>query len=132
MTINKEAKSFGMPWEKEYGYSQAVKVDNTIYLSGQVSHDDKGNIVGRGDMETQMRQAYENIKKVLAQYGATMDNVVDEVLFVTDMDAAFAARVKCKQEVFSSNNPVLTSTIVQIQRLAFPELMVEIRCICKV
>ena len=139
MTINKEAKSFGMPWEKEYGYSQAVKVDNTIYLSGQVSHDDKGNIVGRGDMEKQMRQAYENIKKVLAQYGATMDNVVDEVLFVTDMDAAFAARVKCKQEVFSgssssssSNNPVLTSTIVQIQRLAFPELMVEIRCICKV
>lgn len=132
MTINKEAKSFGMPWEKEYGYSQAVKVDNTIYLSGQVSHDDKGNIVGRGDMETQMRQAYENIKKVLAQYGATMDNVVDEVLFVTDMDAAFAARVKCKQEVFSGNNPVLTSTIVQIQRLAFPELMVEIRCICRV
>jgi 2-iminobutanoate/2-iminopropanoate deaminase len=132
MTINKEAKSFGMPWEKEYGYSQAVKVDNTIYLPVQVSHDDKGNIVGRGDMETQMRQAYENIKKVLAQYGATMDNVVDEVLFVTDMDAAFAARVKCKQEVFSGNNPVLTSTIVQIQRLAFPELMVEIRCICKV
>jgi len=133
MTINKEAKSFGMPWEKEYGYSQAVKVDNTIYLSGQVSHDDKGNIVGRGDMETQMRQAYKNIKKVLAQYGATMDNVVDEVLFVTDMDAAFAARVKCKQEVFSgNNNPVLTSTIVQIQRLAFPELMVEIRCICRV
>ena len=46
MRINKEAKSFGMSWEKEYGYSQAVKVDNTIYVSGQVSHDDKGNIVG--------------------------------------------------------------------------------------
>jgi 2-iminobutanoate/2-iminopropanoate deaminase len=129
--ISKEAKSLGMSWEKEYGYSQAVKVDNTIYLSGQVSHDDKGNIVGRGDMEAQMRQAYANIKKVLAQYGATMDNIVDEVLFVTDMDAAFAARVKCKQEVFSGNNPVLASTIVQIQRLAFPELMVEIKCICK-
>jgi 2-iminobutanoate/2-iminopropanoate deaminase len=78
-----------------------------------------------------MRQAYANIKKVLAQYGATMDNVVDEVLFVTDMDAAFSARIKCKQEVFSGN-PVLASTIVQIQRLAFPELLVEIRCICKV
>ncbi len=131
MAIGKEAKYFGMPWEKEYGYSQAVKVDNTIYVSGQVSHDDKGNVVGRGDMEVQMRQAYKNIKKVLAQYGATVDNVVDEVLFVTDMDAAFAARVKCKQEVFSGNT-VLASTIVQIQRLAFPELMVEIRCICRV
>jgi 2-iminobutanoate/2-iminopropanoate deaminase len=131
MTISKVAKSLGMSWEIEYGYSQAVKVDNTIYVSGQVSHDDKGNIVGRGDMQVQMRQAYTNIEKVLAQYGATMENIVDEVLFVTDMDSAFAARVKCKQEVFS-DNPVLASTIVQIQRLAFPELMVEIRCICKV
>jgi 2-iminobutanoate/2-iminopropanoate deaminase len=131
MAISKEAKSLGMSWEKEYGYSQAVKVDNTIYVSGQVSHDDKGNIVGQGNMEVQMRQAYTNIQKVLVQYGATMDNIVDEVLFVTDMDAANAARVKCKQEVFSGN-PVLTSTIVQIQRLAFPELMVEIRRICKV
>jgi len=48
-----------------------------------------------------MRQAYANIEKVLAQYGATMENIVEEVLFVTDMDAAFAARVKCWQEVFS-------------------------------
>jgi 2-iminobutanoate/2-iminopropanoate deaminase len=131
MGISKEAKSFGMSWEKEYGYSQAIKVDNTIYVSGQVSHDDKGNIVGRGNMELQMRQAYANVRKVLTQYGATMDNIVDEVLFVTDMDAAFAARAKCRREVFS-DNPVLASTIVQIQRLAFPELMVEIRCICKV
>ena len=132
MTIHKETTSLNMPWEKkEYGYSQAVKVGDTIYISGQVSHDSNSNIVGINDMEMQMRQAYANIKKVLAEYGATMDNVVDEVLFVTDMEAAFTARVKCKQEVFSGNNPVLASTIVQIQRLAFPELMVEIRCICK-
>ena len=82
-------------------------------------------------METQMRQAYANIKKVLAKYGATMDNLVDEVLFVTDMDAAFAAAVKCRQDVFS-RTPVVASTIVQIQRLAFPELMIEIRCVAKV
>jgi 2-iminobutanoate/2-iminopropanoate deaminase len=130
MTINKETKSLGMPWEKEYGYAQAVKVGDTIYLSGQVSHDNRGNIVGLRDMEAQMRQAYANIQKVLAQYGATMDNVVDEVLFVTDMDTAFAAAVKCRQEVFSGT-PVVASTIVQIQRLAFPELLIEIRCIAK-
>jgi len=131
MAISKETKSLGMPWENEYGYAQAVKVRNTIYLAGQVSHDDKGNIVGPGDMEAQMRQAYANIEKVLAQYGATIDNVVDEVLFVTDMDAAYAARVKCRQEVFSGN-PEVASTIVQIQRLAFPELMIEIKCVAKV
>jgi 2-iminobutanoate/2-iminopropanoate deaminase len=130
MAINKETKSLGMPWEKEYGYAQAVKVGDTIWLSGQVSHDDRGNIVGLRDMEAQMRQAYTNIQKLLAQYGATMDNVVDEVLFVTDMDTAFAAAVKCRPEIFSGT-PVVASTIVQIQRLAFPELMIEIRCIAK-
>ena len=130
MTINKETKSLDMPWEKEYGYAQAVKVGDTIYVSGQVSHDDKGNIVGHGDMEVQMRQAYENIQKLLTQYGATLKNVVDETLFVTDMDAAFAAAVKCRQDIFSGT-PVIASTIVQIQRLAFPELMIEIKCIAK-
>ena len=131
MTINKETKSLDMPWEKEYGYAQAIKVGDTIYVSGQVSHDDNGNIVGRGDMEVQMRQAYENIQKLLTQYGATLNNVVDETLFVTDMDAAFAAAVKCRQDIFSGT-PVLARTIVQIQRLAFPELMIEIRCVAKI
>jgi len=64
------------------------------------------------------------------QYGATLKNVVDEVLFVTDMDAAFAAAVKCRQEIFSGV-PVIASTIIQIQRLAFPELMIEIKCVAK-
>ena len=131
MTFNKETKSFGMPWEKGYGYAQTVKIGDTIYVSGQVSHDDAGNIIGRGDMEAQMRQAYANIQKLLLQYGATMENIVDEILFVTDMDAAFAAAVKCRQEVFSGN-PVVANTIIQIQRLAFPELMIEIRCVAKV
>ncbi len=131
MAISKEPKTLNMPWEQEYGYAQAVKVGDTIYLAGQVSHDDKGNIVGLGDMEMQMRQAYANVQKVLAQYGATMGNIVDEVLCVTDMEAAFAAAAKCRQSVFAGT-PVVASTIVQIQRLAFPEFMIEIKCVAKV
>ena len=91
MTISKDAKGLGMPWEKGYGYSQAVKVGDTIYVSGQLSHDDTGNMVGPapldgkgnitdyGNMETQMRQSYANANKVLAQYAATLDNVVGNV-----------------------------------------------------
>lgn len=131
MTISKETESFDVPWEKEYGYAQAVKVGDTIYLAGQVSHDDDGSFVGVGNMETQMRQAYANIQKVLAKYGATLANVVDEVLFVTDIDAAFAAAVKCRREIFSGA-PIVPSTLVQIERLAFPELMIEIKCVAKV
>ncbi len=131
MSISKKTTSLGMPWEKKYGYAQAVQVRDTIYIAGQVSHDDKGNIVGLGNMEAQMRQAYANVKKILAEHNATMDNVVDEVIFVTDMDAGFAAAVKCRHEVFSGT-PVVANTIVQIQRLAFPELMIEIRCVARV
>ena len=130
MPVNKETTSHGMPWEAQYGYAQGVKVDDTIYLSGQVSHDDDGNTVGPGDMTAQMRQAYANVAKVLEQYGAAMDNVVDEILFVTDMDAAFPARIQMKDQVYGGNAAV-ASTIVQIQRLAMPEFMVEIRCVAK-
>ena len=56
MPISKEAKSLNMPWETEYGYSQAVKVGDTIYLSGQISHDDNGEIVGVGDVAAQTRR----------------------------------------------------------------------------
>jgi enamine deaminase RidA (YjgF/YER057c/UK114 family) len=105
MAISKEFKGLGMSWEKEYGYAQAVKVGDTIYLSGQISHDEQGNIVGAGDMEAQMRQAWANIEKVLAQYGATVDNVVDEVVFATDIDAAYAAAVKLRPKIFRGHSP---------------------------
>jgi enamine deaminase RidA (YjgF/YER057c/UK114 family) len=42
----KEAVYFGMPWEDAYGYAQAIKVGDTIYVSGQLSHDDKGTMLG--------------------------------------------------------------------------------------
>jgi 2-iminobutanoate/2-iminopropanoate deaminase len=128
---SKDSKTLGMPWEDEYGYSQAVKVGDTIYIAGQVSHDGNAKILGLGDMATQMREAYANLQRMLAQYGATMDNLVDEVLFVTDMEAAFEAAVKVRREVFSGL-PRVASTIVEIQRLAFPELMIEIKAIAKV
>jgi enamine deaminase RidA (YjgF/YER057c/UK114 family) len=72
MTLSKDLKGSGMPWEEQYGYVQAVKVDDTIYVSGQLSHDGRGNMVdaaplddsGRirdySNMEAQMRQTYAN------------------------------------------------------------------------
>jgi 2-iminobutanoate/2-iminopropanoate deaminase len=131
MSISKETKTLNMPWEKQYGYSQAVKVGDTIYIAGQVSHDADGNIIGIGEMEAQMRQAYANVALLLAEYGADIRNVVEEVLYVRDMEAAFAARVNCHDEVFGGF-PEVASTIVQIERLAFPEFLIEIKCIAKV
>jgi len=52
MSLNREVKSFGMPWEEQYGYAQAVRVDNTIYVSGQLSHDEHGSIVGPAPLDS--------------------------------------------------------------------------------
>jgi 2-iminobutanoate/2-iminopropanoate deaminase len=128
--LDKETSSLAMPWEEQYGYSQAVRVGDTLYLSGQVSHDDAGNFFAVGDMEGQMRQAYKNIEKILAGYGATMDSLVEEVLYVTDMQAAFDAAVKIRRDVFAGF-PAVASTIVEINRLAFPEFLIEIKGIAR-
>lgn len=131
MTINKEEKNLNMPWEKEYGYSQAVKVGDTIYLSGQISHNETGEIVGVGDVEAQIRQAYINIKKLLTDYGASLENIVDETWFVTDIESADAVGGKLRKEIYSGI-PVAALTVVQIGRLAFSELLIEIKCVAKV
>jgi enamine deaminase RidA (YjgF/YER057c/UK114 family) len=112
MPIAKEAGTLGMPWEQSYGYTQAVRVGDTIWVSGQLSRDNEGNIVGpapvdaqgrildHGNMRIQMAQCYANARKVLAQYGATLDNVVEEVLYVTDMDTAFAVAGAVRAEAY--------------------------------
>ena len=142
MAIDKEVSDLGMPWEGEYGYSQAVKVGDTIYVSGQLGHDDEGNMVApapldeegnildHGNMGAQMEQSYANAKTVLSRYGATLDDVVEEVLYVTDMDAAFAVAGSVRAEAYSGT-PVVASTILVTPRLAFPEQLIEIKLIAK-
>lgn len=126
MSIVKDTRRFGVPWE-DYPYVQASRVGDTLYLSGQIAHDDAGTIVGIGDMAAQMHQAYANIGRLLALYGATFDNIVDEMTFVTDMPAALACAAEVRTEVYGGDARV-TSTLLGVGCLAFPELMVEIRC----
>ncbi|HEY0503418.1 MAG TPA: RidA family protein [Lysobacter sp.] len=144
MSIVKEVKGTGMPWESAYGYAQAVKVGDTIYLSGQLANDEQGNIVGaaplddqnrivdHANMEVQMRQTYENAKRLLGQYGASLDNVVEEVLYVTDMDAAFAAAGPVRKAAYGSDKPDVASTVLVTPRLALPTQLVEIRFVARV
>ena len=144
MSLTKDAKGHGMPWEEAYGYAQAVKVGNVIYVSGQLSHDDEGNIVGpapvdddgnildHSNMAIQMRQTYKNAEKILSHYGATLDNVVEEVVYVTDMDAAFAVAGPVRKEAYGSEKPDVSSTLLVTPRLAFPSQLIEIKFIAQI
>jgi enamine deaminase RidA (YjgF/YER057c/UK114 family) len=140
--VEKQTEVLGMPWEAIYGYVQAVKVGKTLYLSGQLSHDDQGNLVApapldgdgkitdHGNMGPQMAQTYANAKLLLARYGATLDNVVEEVLYVTDMDAAFAVAGEVRAAAYGGP-PAVASTILVTPRLAVPDQLIEIKFIAE-
>lgn len=136
--ITKDSAYFGVPWEDDYGYAQAIKVGDTVYVSGQLAHDGDGNLIsparldGEGKpadfsaMEAQMRAAYENAAKILARFGARLDHVVEETLFVLDVDAAFAVAGKVRKEAYATSRPHCASNLIGVARLAFPEQLVEI------
>ena len=127
----KDARNLGVPWEKDFGESAAIKSGDSIYVSGQMGFDETGKIVGVGDLEAQMRQAYANVKKLLGYYNVGMDRIVEEVIYVTDMKAALTAAAKVRAEAYSGSTLVV-STIVQVTRLAVPDTLVEIRVMAKV
>jgi enamine deaminase RidA (YjgF/YER057c/UK114 family) len=136
--MTKKVANFGVAWEKAFGYAQAVQVKDTIYLSGQLSHDKAGNLVAPANlneagkpvdfsnMEAQVRQTYLNAIELLGEFGATLDDVVEETLYVLDVDAAFAAASKVRKEMYGTDRPQCASNLIGTTRLAFPEQLVEV------
>ena len=108
----------------------ALPLDQRIEGFMALFHYLEGHILDHGNMRIQMAQSYANARKVLAQYGATLDNVVEEVLYVTDMDAAFAAAGAVRAEAYGGR-PVVASTILVTPRLAFPSQLIEIKMIAR-
>lgn len=136
--LHKQTANLGVAWEGIYGYTQAVKVKDTIYISGQLSHDKQGNLIAPAalgadgkprdfdTMAAQMRQTYQNAIELLAQFGATLDHVVEETLFVLDVDAAFKVAGEVRKELYGSAQPAIASNLIGVSRLAFPEQLIEI------
>jgi enamine deaminase RidA (YjgF/YER057c/UK114 family) len=68
MAIRNKVKGLGMPREDQYGYAQAVKVDDTIYVSGQLSHDDQVNIVAAAPLDNTGKMREHSRKKGAASH----------------------------------------------------------------
>lgn len=126
----KETKSLGTSWENEFGFVQGAKAGGVVFLSGQLGLDEKGMVVGKGSMDAQMRQAYANVAKVLRQFNLTMNDVLEETIYVTDMPLALTAGPKVRRDVYAEH-PAVASTLVQVQRLAFADALVEIHIVAK-
>ena len=114
------------PWAIKFRISQGVQVGNTVYTSGQVAFDPEGNVVGENDMAAQARQVFNNVRAVLAEAGATMEDVVKITAFLTDM-GRFAEYAQARAEAFPNNIPA--STAVTSPTLVMPELLVEVEAV---
>jgi enamine deaminase RidA (YjgF/YER057c/UK114 family) len=99
-----------------------------VVVAGQTAMDDRGSLVGPGDVVAQTKQVYENIRTVLAAAGCTMRDVVRFQTFLTqasDIEGFMQAR----REVFPRYYPdgaYPPNTLLVVSRLVRPELLVEI------
>lgn len=108
-------------------YHHYVRVDNPkslIFLAGQLSRDSEGRLVGPGDMAEQTRQAIRNMQTVLEAAGGTLEDIVSIVVYTTDI-RQFKEIVAARMEFFQRNLP--TSTIVEVNHLADPGLLIELQ-----
>jgi len=126
MNINKKTYKSG-PFQEFF--AEGTQVGNVLYLSGQVGIDQDGNTPP--SIADQAKVAYTNMQNVLAQFGADMSNIVDEIFFVTDMNELFGniEDVYGAREAAYGNPPEVCQTVVQVVALVQPELKIEIKCI---
>ncbi|MFI8327029.1 RidA family protein [Streptomyces sp. NPDC085529] len=124
MESQAKAFGFGMPWEALYGYSQALQVGDTVYVSGQLSHDRHGNFVGTGDFALQVRTTLENLDLVLRQFGAQRSQIVETTVLVRNLRENFDTTARLHAEYFGAHRP--TSTVMGVSDLALPDQLVEI------
>ena len=109
--------------EKDYGYSHAVKIGNDLKISGAVSMNDSGVIVGPGNMEQQMKNCYSDLEKILNHYGYTYDDVVAENIYTTNMED-FIKVSGFRNSIYKKQFP--TGTWLEVKGLAIKGQLIEI------
>ena len=117
-------------WQDRFGFAQATEVvagERVLYCAGQTSVDGEGSPLHAGDMAAQVTQAMDNLETVLSEAGYGLTDIARVTVYVTDVDtfreqggaAALFGRLKQGGANFAS-------TLLGIERLAMPELLVEI------
>ena len=115
--------SSGAKWEDIVGYSRAVKVGNTIEVTGTVAVNDNSELVGGNNAYEQTKFIIQKIEKVLINAGASLNDVVRTRMFVTDI-SRWEEYGKAHGEFFKDIKPC--TTMVEVNKLIAPEYLIEI------
>jgi enamine deaminase RidA (YjgF/YER057c/UK114 family) len=108
------------------GYSHVAKAGNTLYIAGQVAKDLVGNLVGKGDFETQARQVFTNLKTIVEETDGRIESIVKMTTFLTHFDYMETYR-KVRDEFIQEPYP--PNTLLIVDSLAMAEYMIEVEAI---
>jgi enamine deaminase RidA (YjgF/YER057c/UK114 family) len=114
--------STGGPWEAKIGYSRAVRVGSSLYVSGSTAMTSSG-LVGKGDPYAQTIQTFKTIEAALKQAGASLNDVVRTRIYMANIDQ-WQEVGRAHGEIFGNIRPA--TTMVEVKRLIDPDMLVEI------
>jgi enamine deaminase RidA (YjgF/YER057c/UK114 family) len=109
-------------WEAIAGYSRAVKLGNTVYVSGTPATDENGEVVGLDDPYAQTVYIIQKIERALIQAGATLEDVVRTRIYVTDAKR-WEPVARAHGEFFKDIRPA--NTLVEVSALIGDGYLVE-------
>ena len=109
-------------------FSDAVVAGKTLYVSGLVATDERGDIVGKGDVVEQTRQIFRNLGRILEAAGAAPSDVAKVTIFMRDVSQRPLIN-PVRQEFFGEHRPA--STLVEVSRLVRDDLLLEIEAIAE-
>jgi enamine deaminase RidA (YjgF/YER057c/UK114 family) len=115
--------SSGAKWEDIVGYSRAVRIGNTIEVTGTVAVDENGSLAGGSSAYEQTRFIIQKIETVLQQAGASLKDVIRTRMFVTDI-ARWEEYGKAHGEFFKEIKPC--TSMIEVKGLIAPEYLIEI------
>lgn len=107
----------------------AARGGRTIYVSGQVPVNEKGELVGKGDLAAQAEQVFRNIDTALKGAGATFADVVKITSFIVDYRPEYRALMHQVRSKYCSKDHPPASTLLGVQSLAISDYLIEVEAI---